>query len=305
MLYIVGDAPSAETARVLREHLAGGRTALVVLREAGQGPALASLLGVGAVKLEEATGRHALLGQIDFGHPLFAPFADPRYSDFTKIHFWKHRVLDTNGLPGARVLARFDDGSPALVQFAMGRGALFVLTSGWQPVDSQLALSSKFVPLLYSLLDFAGATHSAPAVVMVGDGVPLGRTNEAATLVVRRPDGTEVRPGAVTAFGDTARPGIYTFTSQTSTQRFAVNLDPAESRTGPLLTETLERLGVPMKPPVLETRVTPEQQRRLQAAELEQRQKFWRWLLVGALVFLVLETWVAGRLTRGAAPASA
>src|SRR2546422_9429177 len=35
-----------------------------------------------------------------------SPFADPRFSDFTKIHFWKHRQLQTDRLPGARILAR-------------------------------------------------------------------------------------------------------------------------------------------------------------------------------------------------------
>jgi hypothetical protein len=35
-----------------------------------------------------------------------------------------------------------------------------------------------------------------------------------------------------------------------------------------------------------------------QAAELENRQKLWRWLVVAALVVLLLETLLAGRLTR-------
>lgn len=305
-LLIANDALPSESASRLRELVSEGRTALFVLQNAAMGGTLAQMLGVGVVKVEEARGnRHALLGQIDFTHPLFAPFADPRFSDFSKIHFWKHRVLDTNGLPGARVLAGFDDGSPALIQFSVGHGSLFVLTAGWHPADSQLALSSKFVPLLYSLLDFAGAAQAAPVQTMVGDSVPLGRTNESASLVVRRPDGTESKPDAVTAFSDTTLPGVYTLTSLTTTQRFAVNLDPAESRTGPLLPETLQRLGIPMKPPTAEAlKLSADQQRRLQSTELEQRQKFWRWLLVAALVFLVLETWVAGRLTRGSAPAA-
>jgi len=34
--------------------------------------------------------------------------------------------------------------------------------------------------------------------------------------------------------------------------------------------------------------------------ELENRQKFWRWLVVGVLGLLALETALAGRLSRGA-----
>ena len=61
-----------------------------------------------------------MLGQIDFEHPIFAPFAEARFSDFTKIHFWKHRRLETDQIPGARVVARFDNGDPAFVQVPVG-----------------------------------------------------------------------------------------------------------------------------------------------------------------------------------------
>ena len=84
-----------------------------------------------------------------------------------------------------------------------------------------------------------------------------------------------------------------------NTQRFAVNLDPAESRTAPLSIDDLEKLGVPVKPqstPATANQVKPQAQ--LHAAELEQRQKLWRWLLVAAIVVLLLETAVAGWTTR-------
>jgi hypothetical protein len=41
-----------------------------------------------------------------------------------------------------------------------------------------------------------------------------------------------------------------------------------------------------------------EQKRRLHNAELENQQKLWRWLIVAALVVLMLETWLAGWLTK-------
>ena len=44
----------------------------------------------------------------------------------------------------------------------------------------------------------------------------------------------------------------------------------------------------------------------LHNTELEARQKLWRWLIVAALVVLILESWLAGRLTRqGTVPAGA
>ena len=40
---------------------------------------------------EAAVKRDAMLGDIDFEHPLFAPFAESQFSDFTGIRYWKHR----------------------------------------------------------------------------------------------------------------------------------------------------------------------------------------------------------------------
>ena len=39
-------------------------------------------------------------------------------------------------------------------------------------------------------------------------------------------------------------------------------------------------------------------QRHLLKSQLESRQKLWRWLIVAALVLLVAETWLAGRLSK-------
>jgi hypothetical protein len=88
--------------------------------------------------------------------------------------------------------------------------------------------------------------------------------------------------------------------------RFAVNLDPSESKTAPLPVDELERLGLPMKTPEIELSKRTEQRQIVHNAELEGRQKLWRWLIVAALVVLMGETWLAGWLTRRtAAPVEA
>ncbi|GIT78241.1 MAG: hypothetical protein Ct9H300mP32_6230 [Verrucomicrobiota bacterium] len=40
-------------------------------------------------------------------------FRDARFSDFTNLHFWKHRELQNLPDEGIDVLARFDSGAPA------------------------------------------------------------------------------------------------------------------------------------------------------------------------------------------------
>src|SRR4030095_14768483 len=161
-----------------------------------------------------------MLGQIDFQHPLFAAFADPRFSDFTKIHFWKYRKLNGPLWKGAAVVASFDNRDPAIVQVPSGKGSVFVLASSWRPLDSQLALSSKFVPLLHALLEQSSDLPVQKAQYFVGDEVSLPRATQ--PMTVRKPDGTEVPVGTESIFRDTDQPGLYAV--HPGTMRFVVNI---------------------------------------------------------------------------------
>lgn len=309
-LFVVTDTLPGAQARAIREQVLRGKTMLFAPTSSAAAATLAGLLGTGEARLDEAPAtRYAMLSEIDFRHPVFTPFADARFSDFTKIHFWKYRRLDASAIPGAKVVARFDSGDPALVEISVGQGRLLVLTSGWHPADSQLALSSKFVPLLYSMLELSGAAPPAPAQFIVGDAVPLphesAQTN--AGLAIVRPDGSMLAlPAGTTNFTETLAPGIYRLGTGPAAQRFAVNLDVAESRTAPLPMDELERLGAPAPRSTLAAAQEKERKVQLQNSELEGRQKLWRWFIVATLAVLLIETWLAGRTARRlAAPGEA
>ena len=286
-----------------QDFMTGGGTVLLVMTNTTAAADVGRLAGVGALSAEEvAPPSYAMLGTVDFSHPLFAQFADARYNDFTKIHFWKYRRLETAKLTGARVLAKFDNGDPAFLEIPRGKGRLLVLTSGWQPADSQFALSSKFVPLLYAVLDLSGGVKPPLTQFHVGDEVNLANYLPAAAttqpVAIRKPDGSEADlASGETRFSQTDTPGIYTIASAQPPARFVVNLDGAESRTAVLPPDELARLGVPMKARDIPRAVQVAQQRRLHETELEQQQKLWRWLTLAALVVLLGETWVAGWLT--------
>jgi hypothetical protein len=307
-LFFINDSLPEAAAKALRAQITAGKTAFVTLESADMAPTLALLAGVDRLDVSEARLNHyAMLADIDFRHPLFAAFADPRFSDFTRIHFWKHRRLDAAAIPGARIVAKFDDRDPALIEVPAGKGRLFVMTSGWRPADSQLALSTKFVPILYALLDADGMTTARPTQLRVGDVLPILPASDAADsqIGVRLPDGSEEQlPKGETNFSRTIMPGIYTVTTGHDARRVAVNLDPAESRTAPLPADELERLGAPVAAqPTAGLRET-DRQVRLQNSELEERQKLWRLFLIAALAFVLLESWLAGRTTRRLATAA-
>ena len=226
----------------------GGGTVLDVVTAAGPAETLAALAGVTPWDVEEAAvKRDVMLGEIAFDHPLFAPLAGAQFNDFTKIHFWKYRRRARRARrraassPGSRTATRRSSRRP------LGKGRLVVLASGWNPADSQLARSSKFVPLMSALLEgrdprpFDAANHAGRRPRAAA--APDGRRRRA--LVVHKPDGATVpiAPGHA-SFAETDQPGrLHDRHGRTAPRSFAVNLDPLESKTAPLHVETLEQFG--------------------------------------------------------------
>jgi hypothetical protein len=299
-LIILDRETTPENARRLREYVNGGGTLLDVLTRPGRAETLATLAASSPRSIDEAGPPYDLmLGEIAFDHPLFAPLAGAQYSDFTKIHFWKHRRFDPESVGDAKLLARFENGDPAVLEKTIGKGSLVIMTSGWTKTDSQLARSSKFVALMAALLDrrdphpFDAEDHT------VGDRVALPATTDGTQpTIVHKPAGSDVAMAVgSTSFADTDEPGIYTINPTSRPRLFVVNLDPAESKTSPLAVETLEQFGCRLVNPT-RTRVDRELLRQMRNAELESRQKLWRWLILAAIGVLIAETLLAGRNTR-------
>ncbi|MGE0760316.1 MAG: BatA domain-containing protein [Pirellulaceae bacterium] len=298
----------------LRQYVRAGGTALLVAADSATAAALASLAeGVRHlppdVSGEPSRTDYALLTEIDFRHPVFASLAGPRYNDFTKVRFWKHQRFQLDEAAHAHVLARFDNGDPAVWEQSLERGHLLWFAGGWRPSESQLALSSKFVPLLSRVLDhLIGVERQRDRGWLIGQAVPL-HGSEGAAVSLTRPDGSVVAPSSEspTLFRETTEPGIYHWQSGTVMHEFAVNLDPGESDTSPLASDHLLQLGVRVgRQPTREEQM--ERQRQMRDTELEARQKLWRWLLVGVLGILGLETiwagWLGRRETGGTAAAA-
>ena len=291
-LVVVTAAVPDATADALRAAAEKGGTVVFAPGNAAAGPTLSRLVGQAGLGLsEERPPSHALLAALDFRHPLLAPFNDPRFSDFTRIHWWRYRRVSGELPPTAKVVARFDTGDPAWVDFSVGRGRVVFLASSWSVADSQFALSSKFIPWLFGLLDLAGAGLEVAAHPRVGDALalPEGRTSPVA---VRQPDGVVAQAGPEVARWEVTMPGTYRVGD---TVRVGVNMDPAEGRTAPLPPDRLESVGVRMDAAVSSQAAEVTRPKGVPpAAEAEGRQKWWRWLIVGALAVLVLESLVAG-----------
>jgi hypothetical protein len=298
-LVILTAETGGSNAQALEQYVRGGGTVLYVATAAGRAETLATIAGVTPWDLVESTSNDVMLGEIKFDHPLFAPLAGAQFNDFTKIHFWKHRLIKPESLGEAKVIARFESGDAAIIEKTEGKGRLVVFASGWQPVDSQLARSSKFVPLMTGLLEGrTPPTLGGGGVVF--DRVPMPAIEVAAKgLTVRKPDGAIAAvPRDSAFFSDTGEPGVSTVEEPEGSRSFAINLDPLESKTAALEDVTLQKWGCRLASQAPKP-LNHAELRQMYNMELENRQKLWRWLILAATVVLIVETWLAGRRAAG------
>ncbi|MDX1930692.1 MAG: BatA domain-containing protein [Pirellulaceae bacterium] len=302
---VIVELPLSEAdAKALREFATQGGCVLAVLaRQVSDADAVSlairGLFDSGEVKVSEAvTKDFALLSAIDYTSPVFKPFADPRFNDFSKIRVWTHRRVeltasaDTSNL--VQTIASLDDGSPWLSRNPVGRGNVWLMSSGWQPESSQLGLSSKFVPILLGMLDPTGKSLSAQLVYSVGDSIPV---DDLPDVVVTRADGSAVE---VTPNGGTlqlAAPGLYNLQAAGMRRQVAVQVPTNEVQLTPMDVDVFDQFGVEMGK-VKSDSERKQSARQLQAIELEQKQRVWQWLLAAGLLVLAIETVLAGWFAR-------
>ena len=287
LIVVTEELPEPVALRLAEYAEAGGRVLVVLwnpLETAGAGTTINQIAGSQLEFGEAEVEDYAMLSRIDFSHPLFRPMSDPQFNDFSKIRFWAHRSINKVGDDWSLV-ARYDDGGPAVMEKILGKGRLFVLASGWQPNESQLALSTKFIPLVFSLFD-GGQTGPAAERYTVGQGIDFPPSEKAS---IAGPAGVAFSYREEADRDGIDQPGVYQFSDGEQTRAFAVNLNQAESRTDPFDEETLTRFGVLLGKNVT-TAQALESKRQLRDRELESQQRLWQWLLVLALALLGLET---------------
>ena len=268
---------------------------------------------------------YSMLADIDYQHPLFQAFAEARFADFSSIRFWQSRQIVLNfeeRHPGDwNVLAEFDNGMPALIEFSVSEaGRLLVLAAGWHPTDSQLALSTRFPPLITRLLALAIPESSTQQMQAIGNVVRPSRLLEDSQWRIQYPDGSRQTASEVQAVLNAKnegsevfesdevivqldQPGRYLLTAgeQDALQQITViaNVAASESKTEALPMGQLQALGIGVTEgsggdAVVDDAATAK----LKTSELESRQKYWRWMLLAGLGCLFAESVWATLLER-------
>jgi len=107
------------------------------------------------------------LGYVDYGHPVFEVFGAPRSGDLTAARMFRYRTCAP--AQGAAVVARFDDGTVALVERRVGAGRVLAWTSSLDSYWNDLALRPVFVPFVHQAMKHLGHYAEAKAWWTVGE----------------------------------------------------------------------------------------------------------------------------------------
>lgn len=289
MFWDVAPAPSA----ALEAWLAKGGGVVVVAgpRLAARRGDLPAYLPVKAGGLaDRVSDRGGALRELRLDHPLFAPFRDVPEA-LRAVRVWRYARLDAK--PSAEVLARFDDGAPALLEQRVGNGRAVTITVPLDNAGGDFPLQPTFLPFLRQLMLHVSGRDATPLWHLTGESWIVPTTIPDA--VVQTPTGQLVRPqadstGNAVALSDG---GLYTAYRERVTGEpaamLAVNVAANESELTPIDTTEL-LLGVRTATVVDSAKATgaPET-----PEELERRQNPWRLLLIVAAVVLLLESILA------------
>ncbi len=104
---------------------------------------------------------------IDFDHPIFLPFRGQRFNDFSAIRFFGHTVLQVGDTP--KELARFEDGTPAMLECELGEGTVILWPFALQLDWTNLPKTSRFVPILFETLAYLCDINEDTTTWFVGD----------------------------------------------------------------------------------------------------------------------------------------
>ena len=106
-LVVVADEPNEATLAKLQKYLQDGGNVLWVMKDAQTAATVGKLIGIDTLDARESRTNFSLISDVDTSHPLFAPFAEARFGDFTKIHFWHHRIVDLSANDAAAAKSEY------------------------------------------------------------------------------------------------------------------------------------------------------------------------------------------------------
>ena len=254
---------------------------------------------------DRLANKGAVLGTIDRSHPAFSVFGGAQSGDLSAPRFYRYREFKAD----SGILARFDDGSPAVLERRTGTGRTIVIASSFDGLWNDMPRQPVFLPFVHQLVQYASGYRAGRSIYEVGDPVDLQGVGPAMTdslgargvaYVAVSPQGNRLRIGGTQ--GEAAlipsESGIYEVRPAGSPgarpRLVAVNIPGREldlARFDPTrLTHTVASVAE-----VDSGSSSPAQG---DLAQRERKQSVWWYLLLVAATLLVVESVLAYRFSR-------
>lgn len=311
-LMIWNNAPCGDTAlqKRLQEFVRAGGGLAVVLADSSQSNDFNRSFGswlpvkiANTSSVKPRSGRrpvddYVLMTDIETDSPIFQPFSRPHSGTFSNARFFDHAVLSVES--GAEVLARFDNGDPALVSIDVDKGRVLIFASSADDASNDLPLKAVYAPFWQLMLRYLENFEERKHWLDIGETIaPREFLEEAASsgekekpgldeaIVVLDPDKERLPAGPKSGDIVVDKSGFYEIRSMDLNTDVAVNADPAESDLAHGDPEEMVAGWASAKPQTFfdDEPPTPEEQ--------DQRQQIWKLLLIAALVLFLLELFLS------------
>ena len=294
----------------LEDFVRSGGGIIVVLGDATQASVFNR--GFGAwlpVKLDEtASGKgrpesrpaddFVLMTDIRTDHPIFLPFGKPHSGTFSGARFYDYtRIVPETG---AEVLARFDNGDPALVSIGIDKGRILIFASSADDTGNDLPLKAVYAPFWQQMLRHLESFEEQTNWLEIGDVVDPKKVlaekafrrgdeapdpGEAVAMLDPAGQRLELKPDSAGAV--TEKAGFYDIRTAHLDATVAVNTVPVESDLTHGSAEEMTAAWVSSQPGAFSENEEPS------ALEKDRSQRIWIFLFLAALLFLVSELFLS------------
>jgi hypothetical protein len=289
---------SAPLARRLARYVEQGGGLFVATGSRARWPQEVDLLPatVGA-PVDRTRGDAARVGSLEYGHPVFEPFRAPRSGDFSSIPVYGYR--NVTAAKDAQVLARFDAGTPAVLERRLGRGRVLLWASTLDVSWSDLPTKPVFLPFIHQtvrhLAGYAepepwltvGQVLNASAAIAKAPAMPRVLLTPTGRRLPLDDEGSDVL--------ELTEQGFYEIRGEQNQAEVVVaaNVDPAEADLTPMDPKEItaaavgggeaegSQNGVPL---------TPEAR--------EKNQRLWWYLLIAGILLLGVDTLLSNRMAK-------
>ncbi len=240
--------------------------------------------------------RGGMLGDVALDHPIWSPFRGGGNAALGGPRFYRYPRVTADS--DAQVLARFDDGNPALLERHDAAGHILLAAMPLDTTSGNFPLQPAYLPFLRDAALYVAGQAAAPLWHNTGDGWLLPAAVR--EPVIRSPSDSVIRvdrqrDGDAVALAEAGFYSLYdTRPSGDPAATVAVNPPARESDLSRMPPKDL-LLGVG------EDTLTASQQATVTLTEAERRQRLWRILLELAIALLLVETITAAVGWRGTA----